>query len=307
MALSLASASIALGFVICWSSGFIGGRLATEVALPALALYAWRFALAALLAGLWWQWRRRRRAPFRALLTEAGIGCLTMGGYLLGVLLALRLGVDTGVAALITALQPLFAATLAGPLLGERSGWQRWLGMAIASLGVLLCIADDLGQSHASPWAYGLPLLSMLSVTLGSVLAARYPTRLAMDATLTAQLIAATGVFLVAALIEGRGHLPLPAPDPGTWMALGWLVALSSLGGYGFFVASLRRFGVGTTSTLVYLTPPVTMAWAALLFGDMPGALELAGMLVAATGVGVALTNAPARPTPSARRPCPTT
>lgn len=44
------SALIATGFVVCWSSGFIGGRLAIDVALPALDLYVWRFALATLLA-----------------------------------------------------------------------------------------------------------------------------------------------------------------------------------------------------------------------------------------------------------------
>ncbi|MHB0774756.1 DMT family transporter [Halomonas sp. WWR20] len=290
MAASLVSLLVALGFVVCWSSGFIGGRLAVEAALPPMALFAWRFALATLLAALWWQALGTRSASRRGLLVEAGIGSLTMGGYLLGVMLAIQAGVGTSVTALITALQPLLAAGLASLLLSERSGGLRWLGMAIASAGVVLCVADDFDAQGGAPlWTYGLPLLSVVAVTLGSVLAARYPTALAMDATLSAQLAAATGVFAVAALIESHGRVPLPTLDLPTLTAIAWLVFFSSLGGYGFFVACLRRFGVNLTSTLVYLTPPVTMAWAAMMFGDMPGAPGILGMLLASVGVGVAL------------------
>ncbi|MDW5376079.1 DMT family transporter [Halomonas sp. HP20-15] len=306
MAASLVSLLVALGFVVCWSSGFIGGRLAAEVALPPMALFAWRFALATLLAVLWWRIAGTRSAACRGLFIEAGIGSLTMGGYLLGVMLAIQAGVGTSVTALITALQPLLAASLASLVLNERSGRLRWLGMAIASAGVFLCVAEDFDtQGGAAWWAYGLPLLSVVSVTLGSVLAARYPTTLAMDATLTAQLAAATGVFAVAALIEGYGRVPLPTLDSPTLTAIGWLVLFSSLGGYGFFVACLRRFGVNLTSTLIYLTPPVTMAWAAAMFGDTPGALGILGMLLASVGVGMALMRAGTRaPLVGNRRAC---
>lgn len=306
MAASLVSSLVALGFVVCWSSGFIGGRLAVEVALPPMALFAWRFALAMLLTALWWRTLGTRSASCRGLCIEAGIGSLTMGGYLLGVMLAIQAGVGTSVTALITALQPLLAAGLASLLLGERSGGLRWLGMAIASAGVALCVVDDFdAQGEAALWAYGLPLLSVVSVTLGSVLAARYPTTLAMDATLTAQLAAATGVFAIAALIEGHGRVPLPTQDSPTLAAIGWLVFFSSLGGYGFFVACLRRFGVNLTSTLIYLTPPVTMAWAAMMFGDMPGALGILGMLLASAGVGVVLMRTDRRaPVVGTRRAC---
>ncbi|SDL88435.1 EamA-like transporter family protein [Modicisalibacter muralis] len=228
---SLLSSLAASGFVVCWSSGFIGGRLAVEVALPPMALFAWRFALATLLVALWWRAWGTRSASRQGLFIEAGIGCLTMGGYLLGVMLAIQAGVGTAVTALITALQPLLATLLASLLLGPRSGGLRWLGMIIASVGVILCVAGDLGNADGAPlWAYGLPLLSVVSVTLGSILAARYPTAMAMDATLTAQLAAATGVFLIAALIEGHGRIALPALDSATLTAIGWLVFFSSLG-----------------------------------------------------------------------------
>nr|WP_163502739.1 DMT family transporter [Halomonas socia] len=287
---ALITLACVIGFVVCWSSGFVGGRLAMGASMPILALFAWRFLFASLITGLFWCCTRRQQLPLTALLAEAGIGALTMGGYLLGVILALQFGVSTGLTALVAALQPLLAAALAGRWLGERLGAQGWAGMLLATLGVGICVVDDLGSAQAAPaWAYALPLLSVVSVTLGSLLSVGRLTALPMAATLTVQLWAATLIFTLAALIAAQGRLALPVLDGITLSAIAWLIVLSSLGGYGCFVACLRRLGVTQTSTLVYLTPPVTLVWAALMFGELPGRHGLLGMLVALLGVVIAL------------------
>ncbi|PMR68056.1 EamA family transporter [Halomonas heilongjiangensis] len=290
MPLPFTSLLVAIGFVVCWSSGFVGGRLAIEADTPVLALFAWRFLLASLLVGLYWRLRGTGRLARRDVLREMAIGSLTMGGYLLGVILAIQLGVSAGVTALITALQPLLAAALAGPWLGERLATRGWVGMAIATLGMMQYVADDLGRGGgAPPWAYLLPLGSVVAVTLGSLLAVRWATAMPISATLLSQLLAATGIFTLAALIAGGGTLALPAADLPSITALGWLIVLSSLGGYGCFVASLRRLGVTLTSTLVYLTPAVTLLWAAAMFGEHPGEQGIIGMGIAIAGVGLAI------------------
>lgn len=284
------SPAIALGFVVCWSSGFVGGRLTLESAMPVLALFTWRFLLAALMTGVWWYASAPGPLNRRELLQEFGVGSLTMGGYLLGVILAIQLGVSAGVTALIAALQPLLAAALAGPWLGEKLSRLGWAGMAVATGGVVLCVLDDLGKGGNVPlWAYALPLLSVMSVTLGSLFSVNRKAALPMAPTLTMQLLAATLVFAVAAFIDGGGEIPWPTAQPVTLFAMAWLIGLSSLGGYGFFVASLRRFGVTTTSTLVYLTPPVTLVWAAFMFGEAPGPNGMLGMGVAIAGVALAM------------------
>lgn len=290
---SLLSLLIAAGFVICWSSGFVGGKLATQADLPVLALFAWRFLLASLLVGLWCRLLRNALPVWRDVIREAAIGSLTMGGYLLGIIMALSLGVSTGVTALIAALQPLLAATLAGRWLNERLGNRGWMGMAVASTGVLISVLDDIEHGSGAPlWAYTLPLLSVVSVTLGSILAVRWKTQTPISTTLLTQLLAATGIFMLAALIEGGGVIPLPTADPLSVTAIGWLVILSSLGGYGFFVASLRRLGVTLTSTLVYLTPAVTLLWAAAMFQERPGLNGIVGMAIVGAGVGLAIHSA---------------
>ncbi|WP_237738447.1 DMT family transporter [Halomonas smyrnensis] len=283
--------AVGLGFVICWSSGFVGSRLAVAVETPALSLYAWRFAVATLLAVLWGLIASRCRLSLspRGLAHEALVGSLTMGGYLLAMLLAVEHGVSAGVAALIGALQPLAATLLAGRLLGERPRVAQWLGLSVATLGAGLSVLDDLHRVGGAPlWAYGLPLLAVAAVSLGSVLSAGRPPALPMPMRLTAQLMAATLVFALAAWLSGQG-LSAPRPTMDTLAALGWLIVLATFGGYGFFNASLQRFGVGQSAALVALTPAVTLVATLLLFGAWPGVAGSVGMVMGLAGALVAL------------------
>lgn len=291
---------VAAGFVLCWSSGFVGSRLAIAIETPALGLYAWRFALATLLAGVWWglqDWRHRKSAPnLPDLAYEASMGSLTIGIYLLAMLLAVEAGVSVGVAALVGALQPLAAITLAGWWLGERSRPLQWLGMSVATLGAGLSVVDDFqGTGGAPVWAYGLPIMAVAAVTLGSVLAARRPVSLPMQARLTAQLGAATVIFFLAAWILDDGQLAPPPLTTDTITALAWLIILATFGGYGFFNESLRRFGVGKSAALIALTPAMTLGWTALLFGELPGWLGAAGLLLGLIGASGALVSNRAR------------
>ncbi|MGM8852191.1 DMT family transporter [Salinicola halophyticus] len=280
------SLNIALmtGFIICWCSGFIGSRLASQASLPAMDLFAWRFVIATLIAALWWSLSRQRAVTLSGWLREMSVGALTMGGYLLFVMLAVGQGVSAGSTALVTAQQPILAAVIATLWLREQLPMAAWLGLGIAASGVALCVAGDWqGTGSASGWAYALPLLSVISVTLGSVLATRRPSGLGMPATLTAQLGAASLVFLIAALSDG--HLESPGSELITWQTLGWLVVLSSFGGYGFFTLCLRRMGVSAVSSAIYLTPPVTLLWSAWMFGEGVDTLQLGGMALALAGV----------------------
>ncbi|WP_458525243.1 DMT family transporter [Onishia taeanensis] len=294
--LPLGTLSIAAGFVLCWSSGFVGSRLAVAVDTPVLALYAWRFALATLIGALIWAAQAgpqglRATLAWRALGREAAIGSLTVGLYLLAMLVAVEQGVSAGVASLVGALQPLAAAGLAAWWLGEASGRGRWIGMGVATLGAGLCVLDDVqGVGGAPAWAYALPVLAVAAVTLGSVMTSAPTVKLPLMARLTAQLAAATLVFFAAALTTGSPLTP-PAMDAETLTVMAWLVGLATFGGYGFFVVGLGRLGVARLSTLIYLTPAVTLGFTAVLFDELPGTLGWLGMAVASLGVLMALSS----------------
>ncbi len=84
------------------------------------------------------------------------------------------------------------------------------------------------------------------------------------------------------------------APPASTtfWLAVAWVVVLSTFGGYGLYFWVLRRNGATTVSTWLYLTPPCTMLWAAAAFGDRPGLIAYVGTAVCAVAVVVAVRGA---------------
>ncbi|MES1928364.1 hypothetical protein SADO_03875 [Salinisphaera dokdonensis CL-ES53] len=282
---------VSLGLVVCWSSGYIGTQMAADAGGDPFALFGWRFLFAALLclALVAIVGRRPVWSP-RAIGHELVAGSLNVGVYLLAVVWAIQLGVSPAVTALVTALQPLMATLAMSLLRGERIAPLGWAGSVLAAAGVVVCAAGEMRDVGGAPaWAYLLPVVSAVTLTVGSLWSERAPRTLGSVERLLWQLAAAAVVFAVAVLVR-TGELPAwPARDVQAWQAIVFLVVLSSLGGYGFFNASLRLRGVTYTSLMFYLTPPTTALWAALQFGDRVGPSGWAGAVLVAAGVVLAL------------------
>jgi drug/metabolite transporter (DMT)-like permease len=273
----------AAGLVVMWSSGFIGARLGTDHA-PADSLLAWRYAVfAALLVG--WTIARGRWIPRESLTRHAVIGWLTHCGYLGGVVTGVGLGVPAGTAALIAALQPLVVAVLAGTFLGERISQRQWWGFWIGIAGVGLVVAGDMGNSSAPVAAYLLPLGGMVALSIGSVLERRWrPAGTVVQALTVHSVIAA--IFFVG--VAGfTGHV-IPPSNGAFWIAVVWTVVLSGFGGYGFYLLVLRQSGATRVSAVLFLTPPMTMIWAFLMFSDPMTLPGIVGLVVCAVAVRMA-------------------
>lgn len=273
-------ASVAL--VVTWSSGFVGAELGSRAEAAPVTLLAWRFVLlVAILVSIaaatqmsWPSWAAWRR--------QAILGTLCQAGYLLFVFEGVSRGVHGGTAALIAALQPLLVATVAGPLLGERSSPVMWIGMLLGLAGVTVVVSGDLGVSRVAWWAYLLPTAGMLCLASGTVLTRRLRPPESLLQTILMQSVV-TGVLMMgAALVTGRAA---PPADLDFWVAALWLVVLASLGGYVMYVFVTRTQGATVVSTLLYLTPPTTMLWVFLMFDEPITVVGLIGLVVSAVGV----------------------
>ncbi|HYH29394.1 MAG TPA: DMT family transporter [Pseudonocardia sp.] len=279
-----ADAAAGAALVVLWSSGFVGAELGTRFA-PADTLLAWRYLAAAAALTVLAAALGTRFGP-RALLRQGVLGLLCQCLYLGGVVTGVALGVPAGTTALIAAVQPLLVASVAGPLLGEHTGPRQRVGLGLGLAGVGLVVAGDLRLDGAPWWAFLLPVGGMAALSAGTLLERRLrPTESPLQA-LTLQTVLAAGFFVAVAGVGGRLQ---PPADPGFWWAVLWVVVLSSFGGYGAYLLVLRRSGAVRVSTLLYLTPPTTMVWALLMFGEVPGPLALPGIALCAVGVTLAL------------------
>jgi drug/metabolite transporter (DMT)-like permease len=293
-----------VGFVVMWSSGFIGARLGTpEASTP--TLMAWRFLLAAglLLVGVFLL--QRRLPGLREIAVQSVVGVLAQGVYLTGVVGAVEFGVTAGTSALVAALQPLLAAALAGPVLGERVSRQQWAGLAVGLVGVTLVVGGDAGAGSDAPlWAYAMPFVGMAGLVAATLVERKENLQKStlqasananpkagseeadaetpLDVALAMQC--AASALLFAALAPFWGGLE-PAGGLHFWAAVAWFVVFATFGGYGFYWLNLKLSGVARVSSLIYLTPPTTMVWAYLMFGERIGTLAFVGLLICVGGV----------------------
>jgi drug/metabolite transporter (DMT)-like permease len=177
---------------------------------------------------------------------------------------------------------PLFVTLFAAVLLGERIDRRKYLGIPVVVLGVAVLSGFEPALDARMAFGDLLAIGSAVTFGLSSVAGRRERDRQPL-------LRYAGGVYAAAAL----WLLPLALVTASGWHGLGPLAAIVALGvfplgiGHTLYNASLRR----AHPTLVNLvaTQEVTggVLLGALLLGEVPTALALAG--VAITLVGVAL------------------
>ncbi|MFI8566383.1 DMT family transporter [Rhodococcus sp. NPDC078407] len=268
--------------VVLWSSGFIGGELGTAEA-PAHTLLAWRYLAAAVLLIVWCGYRHLM-PTWHAVRIHAVIGLFCQFLYLGATITGIGMGVPPGVAALIAALQPLVVAIASSRLFGERIGGRQTLGLVVGIAGVSLVVVGDMSGADLAWPVYLLPAAGMLALSIGTigqrVLAPKEPIALAMAIQCS---VSAAG-FMTWSVLAGDAAPPTTA---GFGAAIAWTVVLSTFGAYSAYLFVVRRNGPTRASVLLYLTPPTTMLWAFLMFGDAITWLGIGGLVV--SGAGVAL------------------
>jgi len=268
------------GFVVFWSSGFIGAGWGTRYS-TAFDLLAWRFLVAGLLGALILGIRRPRLTR-RDLVTQVWMAVLTQFIYLGAIFTGIDHGITAGVTALIGSLQPLVIATVAGPLLGEPVNRRQWIGLVIGLAGVALVVADDLHAGRGSLLLFLVPLGGLLALVGGTCLDRRRPAAVSsLDALCVQSMV--SGVLFVT-LAATTSQLTVPT-EPGFYGAVLWLVLLATGGGWGLYLVNLKLSGATRVSSLLYLVPPTTMLLAYFVLDESIGALAVVGMLVCAVAV----------------------
>lgn len=267
-------------FVFLWATGFIGGKFGLPYAEP-FTFLALRFSIVLV---LFLAISLVTRAPWptdgRLIGHIAVSGILVHAVYVGGVFSSLKLGLSTGVSALIVGMQPVLTAVIAVWFLGERVRPRQWLGLALGFAGILLVVSGKLtGGDVNGVWP---SVIALFGITIGTLYQKRYCTTMDLRTGSVIQFAAASiAIWIPALLFETL------AVDwtPSFIFALGWLVIVLSLGAISLLMALIRRGVASKVASLFYLVPPLTALLGYLVFGEQLGGMELAGMAAAAVGV----------------------
>ncbi|HVK90848.1 MAG TPA: DMT family transporter [Mycoplana sp.] len=277
--------------VVTWSAGFVGIRFAVDHA-PIFLILLWRSLVSGLvLLPFALAWGPRLR--WKDVLPQMLFGALAMAGYLAGFALAISHGVPTGLVALITDMLPLAVAFLSWPVLGQALTMRQWLGSFIGLAGVLIASGWSLGMGDVPLWAYGLPVLGTLSLAMATLLQKRSPSSMPVHQSLCIQCLSAAAIFALFAWHEGG---VLPVLDRGFIGGILWLVFVATFGAWSLYYIALRKSSPARVTAILYLSPPVTMIWAWIMFGEPMSWAMAAGLVVSLAGILIVARSGEAKP-----------
>jgi len=77
----------------------------------------------------------------------------------------------------------------------------------------------------------------------------------------------------------------LPVADPGFVGGILWLVFVATFGAWSIYYLALRKSSPARVTAVLYLSPPVTMIWAWVMFGEKLSWAMAAGLAVSLAGI----------------------
>ena len=276
-------------FVVLWSTGWIGSKYAQELT-GTFTLLAFRYMLVVLLLLIYVTWQNNwRRIPKRHLQVHVIVGILSHALFLGTAISSTQMGVSAGIVAFITALTPMATAILSPHVSGERTSRRQRLGLCLGFAAIMMVVFDKIALGGAGH-AYALPFIAVIAISVASVMDRRLSLR-------NQSLRIAQPPLSLIALIHCSSALCLFIP--AAWLLEGfdaqwnsellgsivWLALFVSLGAYGIMFFLLRSMSAIKVASLTYLSPPVTMLIAYVVFGEKLTNVDMAGMLIASVAV----------------------
>ena len=279
MKLSLDNA-IAPIFVLIWSTGFVIARMAMPYVEPATFLF-WRFAgVLAAMAALSLVWRLTW--PSWSQIKHIAIaGILLQFGYLMGVWVAVRLGMTAGLVALIVGLQPILTAWFAA-WVSEKVTTNQWIGLVFGFMGVALVVAAKVGLLSIPLISYFLAFAALLSITFGTIYQKKFCPIFDLRAGSTIQFGVSAFLSFFCMFFFETGVMVWNASVIG---ALLWAIFPISIGSISLLFMMIRKGAATKVTSMLYLTPPTTAAMAWLLFDEPFTLLMAVGLCLTMTGV----------------------
>ncbi len=250
-------------FVVLWAGGYSFAKLGLAHIEP-LTMLAIRFGLAAVLL-----------LPLLAIMRPplprdpAHWGVMALSGLLLQCVyfglayLAMKSGMNAGVAAIIMALQPALVTVLS-PFVGEARGHPIvWVGLIVGFVGVGITVLDS--TSGTTLVATLLAFTALLGITAATLMEKLHTYRTdPILGGLTQYIVGAVVLTPIALLTE---HNPIDW-HPNLLISFAYLVFGNSLISISLYVALVQRGSATQVSSLLFLVTPVALFWAWVILGE---------------------------------------
>lgn len=201
--------------------------------------------------------------------------------------------IELTTAATINFTMPMIVTALAGPVLGEKVGWRRYVAVMVGFCGVLLVVQPGGEGFH---WAMGLILMTAIMYAAYQLLTRAVS---GTDSAETSIIYAALlGSFFSIAMLPGIGNHFVPGLETHTEIilpdnVLDWSIflMLGCAGGFGHYFMT-KALGLGEASIIsmfVYAQLLGALSLSIMIFGDFPGPMVITGAVII-VGSGIYIT-----------------
>ncbi len=269
--------------VLLWGGAPVATRLLSHRD-SAMVLLGFRFVPAALLVGAFMLFNRRgidvgnQRWP-----RAVGLSILGGLGYNGLVTFALVVSPATIVGIALTT-EPIWILVLEAFRREKGFSLPLLMGFALAALGTAAATAGSPSLGASTVLGVCLAVAATACWALYTVSSSRWET----SATDKTALLVASSLPLVLAglLVIGTGNSSWPHGDPA-WLAVATISIGSTVLATAGWNYGAQRIGAKLAAPFLYLQPAATIVLSALLLGERPSGVELAGLAVILLGLAI--------------------
>jgi drug/metabolite transporter (DMT)-like permease len=275
-----------------WGTTYLAIRVGLETLQPTL-FAGIRFLVAGSILFFVMSRQRNARMPARREWFDLGVVGLMLLGVGNGAVVWAEQWVPSGMAALLVATSPFWAAALerlqGG---GERVGLRGLLGMAVGFGGLAMLVGPQLFGGKLN----GKYLLGILIIQVGcffwqagSLYAKRRPTGVSPLMASSVQMLWAGLVLTLAGTLIGEwNEMRFSARSVG---ALAYLVVFGSIVAYSAYMYAVQKLPLPLVSTYSYVNPIVALVLGWLVLSEPLGWYEGGAALVILLGVALVKTS----------------
>lgn len=270
-------------FLPIYGSGYIAGALGLHTMRP-FAMTFWRFAIAGVVVLVVVALRRARwPRGWRQWWPVLAVGLLIQVVQFGGNYTAMGLGMPAGLTSLIAGSSSLMIAIGAVPVLHEKLGGRRLVGVILGFVGVAVALADHLGVP-SGPVGVFAAFSAAVGYAGGSLLQRKRLHGVDSWVSVAIQFLVAAPITFVAAELTGGVGIPLTTE---ALLPLAWIGLVNSVLGMWLLGQMLRHHTGATLSAWSNLIPPFTAVLAVPFLGQALTPMLGVGLVITLVGTGL--------------------
>lgn len=275
---------------IIWGTSWVASKIAVKGGVPGLEVAAIRQFIGGALFVAFFLIKGEKIPSPKQMLWLAGMGTLLFviaNGF---ATVALRY-IPSGLAALIAALYPLSVVIIERIFFrNTKITWVTFVGLLLGITGIGIVFYDNAFHSQPEGYILGLvlSLIAMLSWSVGTIIIARNKVKINAYNATGWQMLLGSFLLMIMTLVSGN-TLPLTAIPASTWLAIAYLVFVSSIVAFVAFIYTMKHLEPAIAALYAYINPIVAILTGSVLMNEKLTIDILIGSAI--TLVGVFLVN----------------